>query len=116
MSTQPVPFVTPEEYLEAERLATFKSEYVSGQVWAMSGASRQHNTIAVNLTARLHTALRGGPCQVFGSDMRVFVLQNITYADPDLSVACGEQQYTDDAVDTLLNPTLLIEILSSSTA
>jgi Uma2 family endonuclease len=111
-----MPFVTPEEYLAAERAASFKSEYVSGQIWAMSGASRRHNAIAVNLVAALHAALRGGPCQVFGSDMRVFVPENVTYAYPDVTVVCGEQQYTDEAVDTLLNPVIIIEILSPSTA
>lgn len=116
MSTQPVPFVTPEEYLAAERIASFKSEYVSGQIWAMSGASREHNTIATNLIIALGTALRGSPCQVFGSDMRVFVAENFTYAYPDATLACGKQEYTDNVVDTLLNPTVIIEILSPSTA
>jgi Uma2 family endonuclease len=116
MSTQPVPYISPEEYLAAERTATFKSEYVSGQIWAMSGASRRHNVIAMNLSVALGTALRGSECQPFGSDMRVFVPDNTTFAYPDLSVVCGEQQYTDAAVDTLLNPTVLIEILSPSTA
>jgi Uma2 family endonuclease len=116
MSTQPVPYISPEEYLAAERTATFKSEYVSGQIWAMSGASRRHNVIALNLGGELREALRGSECQAFGSDMRVFVPDNMTFAYPDLSVVCGEQQYTDAAVDTLLNPTVLIEILSPSTA
>lgn len=116
MSTQPVPYVSPEEYLQAERLAPFKSEYVSGQVWAMSGASRAHNTIAVNLIASLHTALRGTPCQVFGSDMRVYVPENITYAYPDVTLVCGPQVYIDRHADTLANPTVLLEILSPSTA
>lgn len=116
MSAHPIPCVSPEEYLEAERAADFKSEYVSGQVWAMSGASRQHNIIATNLIVALGTAARGTPCQVFGSDMRVFVPDNLTYAYPDVSIVCGPQEYTDAAVDTLLNPTVLIEILSPSTA
>jgi len=116
MSTQPIPFVSPDEYLQAERLASVKSEYVSGQVWAMSGASRMHNAIATNLIIALGTALRGTPCQVYGSDMRVFVPDNVTYAYPDVSVVCGAQEYTDAVVDTLLNPIVLIEILSPSTA
>ncbi len=116
MSTQPVPYVTPEEYLEAERLAAFKSEYVSGQVWAMSGASRAHNTIASNLIIAIGTAIRGTDCQVFGSDMRVLVQENNTYAYPDITVVCGEQRYSDTLADTLTNPTALIEILSPSTA
>ena len=83
----------------------------------MSGASREHNAIATNLIAAPRAALRGGPCQVFGGDMRVFVPQNLTYAYPDVSVVCGQQQYTDEFyVDTLLNPTLLVNIQSPSTA
>ncbi len=116
MSTQPVPYVSPEEYLEAERLASFKSEYVSGQVWAMSGASRAHNTIASNLIIAIGTAIRGTGCQVFGSDMRVLVTESNTYAYPDITVVCGEQQYSDTLADTLTNPTVLIKILSPSTA
>jgi Uma2 family endonuclease len=111
-----MPFVTPEEYLEAERAADYKSEYVSGQIWAMSGASRVHNALATNLTASIATALRGTDCQTFGSDMRVYVAENRTYVYPDLSVVCGEQVYTDAHVDTLTNPTVIIEILSPSTA
>lgn len=116
MSTQPVPYVTPEEYLEAGRLAAFKSEYVSGQVWPRPSASRAHNTIASNLSGLLYAALRGTPCQVFGSDMRVLVQENNTYAYPDITVVCGEQRYSDTLADTLTNPTVLIEILSPSTA
>lgn len=116
MSTQAVPYVSPEEYLEAERHASTKSEYVSGQVWAMSGASRAHNTIASNLIITIGTAIRGTECQVFGSDMRVLVGENNTYAYPDISIVCGEQQYSDTLADTLTNPTVLIEILSPSTA
>ena len=86
MCTQPVPFGTPGDCLAAERAADFKSEYISGQIWAMSGASRVHNAIATNLIIALGIALRGGPCQVFGSDTRVFVPENVTFAYPDVTV------------------------------
>ncbi len=115
MSTQPVPFVTSEEYLRAERAAPSKSEYYSGQVWAMSGASREHTIITFNLTVAIGTLLRGSPCQGFGSDMRVAAAPML-YTYPDLSVVCGEQQFTDTHGDTLVNPTVLFEILSPSTA
>jgi len=116
MSTQPISFVTPEEYLQAERLASFKSEYVSGQIWAMSGASRAHNTLATNLIVALGTAVKRTSCQVFGSDMRVYVPENSTYAYPDISIVCGPQDYADGHGDTLTNPIVLFEILSPSTA
>ncbi len=115
MSTQPVPYVSPDDYLQSERAAAFKSEYYSGQVWAMSGVSREHDTIAVNLTALLRPALRGTPCRQFTSDMRVTVADTL-YTYPDLSVVCGEVRFIDAHVDTLTNPTVLIEILSPSTA
>lgn len=115
MSAQPVPYVTPEEYLRAERFAPFKSEYYSGQIWAMSGASREHNIIAFSLSLAVGNSLRGAPCQGFGSDMRVAVAP-LLYTYPDLSIVCGEQQFTDTHGDTLVNPTVLFEILSPSTA
>ncbi len=115
MSTQRIPYVTPEDYLEAERAAAFKSEYYSGQIWAMSGVSREHDAIAVNLTALLHAALRGTPCRQFTSDMRVAV-DDTLYTYPDLSIVCGEARFTDAHVDTVTNPTVLIEILSPATA
>ena len=115
MSTQPVPYVSPDDYLQSERAAAFKSEYYSGQVWAMSGVSREHDTIAVNLTALLRPALRGTPCRQFTSDMRVTVADTL-YTYPDLSIVCGEVRFIDAHVDTLTNPTVLIEILSPSTA
>ncbi len=114
MSTQPVPYVSPDDYLADERSAPFKSEYYSGQVWAMSGVSREHDAIAVNLTALLHTALRGTPCRGFTSAMRVAV-SDLLYTYPDLTIVCGEAHFRDPHVDTLTNPTVLIEILSPST-
>ncbi len=115
MSTHPIPYVSPEDYLQSERAAAFKSEYYSGQVWAMSGVSREHDAIAVNLTALLRPALRGTSCRQFTSDMRVAVADTL-YTYPDLTIVCGEPQFIDPRVDTLTNPTVLIEILSPSTA
>lgn len=116
MSAQPFPIVTPDEYLQAERAAMSKSEYVSGQIWAMSGASFEHNTIAFNLGGLLHTALKGKPCRGFGSDLRVFVGSNPSFFYPDLTIVCGEPQFTDAHVDTVINPQVVIEIASPSTA
>ncbi|HEY0969717.1 MAG TPA: Uma2 family endonuclease [Gemmatimonadales bacterium] len=108
-------FVTTEEYLALERAATEKSEYVNGQIHALSGASREHNLIATNLIREIATQLRGRPCEAYGSDMRVKVPATGMYSYPDLVVACGEPRFEDEHVDTLLDPTLLVEILSPST-
>jgi Uma2 family endonuclease len=117
MSSQPLVFLTPEEYLAAERKAERKSEYLNGEVFAMAGVSRWHSTISINLTSSLDVQLRTGPCQVNHSDMRVRVnpTGNYLYAYPDLSVVCGEPRFEDNQFDTLLNPKILIEILSPST-
>ncbi len=93
----------------------FKSEYYSGQVWAMSGVSREHDAIAFNLTVAIGNALRGTPCRGFTRDMRVAVADTF-YTYPDLTIVCGEAQFIDAYVDTLTNPTVLLEILSPSTA
>jgi len=108
-------FIRPEEYLAIERAADFKSEYISGEMVAMSGASVRHETIVVNLTSLLHNALRGKPCKPYGGSLRVRV-RSTSYLYPDLTVVCGEPQLLDDSFnDTLLNPTVVFEILSEST-
>lgn len=106
---------TPEEYLARERLAERKSEYRAGQIVAMSGASRAHNRITVNLSGALWQQLRSGPCEVYLADMRVRVRRTGLYTYPDVVVACGDIQFEDDQVDTLLNPVVVIEVLSPST-
>ena len=115
MSTQPKPFLTPEQYLEIERQAEFKSEYYQGEMFAMAGASRAHDLLAGNLFAAIHQQLRRRPCQIHSSDMRVRVSATGLYTYPDVSVVCGEPRFADKDVDTLLNPTFVAEILSPST-
>ena len=115
MSTVPVPTLTPEQYLEIERKAHFKSEYFRGEMFAMSGASRQHNRIATNLVGEARNRLRDRSCDVYGSDMRVRVSKTGLYTYPDLSITCDKPQFTDDQEDTLLTPKVLFEILSDST-
>jgi Uma2 family endonuclease len=115
MSRQIKPYVTPEEYLRLERQAEYKSEYVNGEIFAMSGASRKHNLVAGNIVAELNRQLRGKPCEVYPSDMRVKVTATGLYTYPDVVVVCGEPKFEDEYVDTLLNPTLLVEVLSQST-
>lgn len=115
MSTAEKRFITPEEYLAAERKATVKSEYVNGQVFAMAGASRKHNLIKLNTASELNRQLRDRPCETYQSDMRVKVSTTGLYTYPNVTVVCDEPQFEDAEVDTLLNPLLLIEVLSEST-
>lgn len=114
MSSAAVKRLSPSEYLAFERASRTKHEFVDGEVFAMAGGSAAHNLIAVNLASELRNALKDGPCRVFSSDMRVLCPTGLrTY--PDVSVCCGEPQYEDDQQDTLLNPLVVIEVLSPST-
>jgi Uma2 family endonuclease len=116
MTAQPKPFITEETYLEQERRSTTKHEYYNGAIYAMAGASEPHNLIALNIAAALHALLRGRTCRTYPSDMRVKVLRTGLNTYPDLSVVCGQSQFTDITKrDTLINPTVIIEILSPST-
>jgi Uma2 family endonuclease len=107
--------VSPEEYLAWERLAETKSEYLGGYVMALSGASRRHNYVTLNIAADLHQQLRDRPCDVFTVDMRVKISETGDYTYPDVVVACGDVQFEDAELDTLLTPTVVIEVLSPST-
>jgi len=115
MSTQPKSLLTPEQYLEIERKAECKSEYVNGEMFAMSGASEEHNLLTVNLTVILAPQVRARGCQLYVSDMRVRVPATGLYTYPDIIVACGQRQFADAKVDTVLNPKFLAEVLSPST-
>ena len=115
MSAQPQPRLTPEQYLAVERAAEFRSEYYNGVMYAMSGASYAHVLIATNWSGELRDALKKRPCTVAAVDLRVRVSKGGLYTYPDIIVVCGEPEFADDQKDTLLNPTLLIEILSPST-
>ena len=108
-------YVTAEQYLETERLSQDKHEYFAGEVFAMSGASLSHNIIFSNTIGSLSFKLKGKPCRPFGSDLRVHIPNNTLYTYPDISIICGKPETTDDHKDTVVNPTVLIEILSKST-
>ena len=107
--------LTPEEYLALERKATTKSEYLDGRMYAMSGASRAHNLITMNISSGLHAQLRERACEVYANDMRVKVSPTGLYTYPDVVVVCDEPRLEDSVSDTLLNPTVLVEVLSPST-
>lgn len=115
MSTNPTPLISEQEYLDRERKATFKSEYFRGETFAMGGAKRAHNLIVTNLIRVLSNAMLEGPCEVYPSDMRVQIEETGLYAYPDVVVVCDEPEFRDGQLDTLQNPTLLIEVASEST-
>jgi Uma2 family endonuclease len=115
VTTQPKHRLSPEEYLAIERKAAYKSEYYRGETYAMSGASREHNLITLNIGASLHRQLRQRPCEVYQSDMRVKVSPTGLYTYPDVIVVRGQPRFEDAHGDTLLSPTLIVEVLSEST-
>lgn len=106
---------SPGEYLAWEREQPTKHEYVDGAIVAMAGASFEHNTILANLLRSFGNALVDRPCRVLASDMRVKTPANGRYRYPDGSVACDPIKFEDNELDTLLNPVVLIEVLSDST-
>ena len=111
--------ISPEQYLEIDRAAQFRSEYYNGRMYAMSGGSFPHAVLIPNLARRLGNALEGRPCVVATTELRVRISPGGLYTYPDLVVICGEPRFADglenDAKDTLLNPTVIIEVLSPST-
>lgn len=115
MSPQPKTFITPEEYLEIERRAEYKSEYFTGEMFALSGETGPHNLIANRIGSALDQQTLDRPCLVYNSDMRVQVGATGLYTYPDVVALCGEPKYGDDTQDVLLNPSVIVEVLSPST-
>jgi Uma2 family endonuclease len=107
--------ITIEEYLQFEKATDIKHEYYRGEVFAMSGAKPRHNVIAKNLMRDIATALRGKPCQPYGSDMRINIPENTLFTYPDISIICGEVVPSGYDEDTATEPIVIIEILSEST-
>ena len=117
MSTLPAQtYLTPEAYLAWERKAPFKNEYIKGQIITMSGASFAHNRIVLDTAIELSNQLRGRDCEVFTGEVRVKTSLLVSYFYPDVGVVCGAPRFEDDVFDTLLNPIIVIEVLSPSTA
>lgn len=106
---------TPEEYLAWERTSELKHELFQGEVFAMAGASREHNLIVSNAIRVLGNALLDRPCEVYPSDLRVKIQATGLYTYPDASVVCGRPEFEDNVADTLLNPNVIFEVLSEST-
>ncbi len=107
--------ITPDEYLAMERDADFKSEYYNGEIFAMAGASRKHNLICGNVFAALHAQFKNRSCEAYTGDMRVRVSETGLYTYPDVLALCEPPLFDDEEKDTLLNPSLIIEVLSKST-
>ena len=112
--------LTPEEYIAFERKAPpdseiIRYEYLNGELIAMSGASREHNLITGNIFGELRNLLKGNGCETYASDMRVSSPATSSYFYPDVVVVCEEPRFEDDVFDILLNPILLVEVLSAST-
>ena len=113
-------YLTPEEYITLERKAvpdaeTVRREYVKGEIIAMSGASRAHNLITMNISTALHSRLKSRGCETYANEMRVSSPLTSSYFYPDIVVVCEEPQFEDDVFDTLLNPIVIVEVLSPTT-
>ncbi len=106
---------TAQEYLQLERAASYKSEYFHGEIFAMAGASTAHNRIARNIIAFLFPQVRGGGCEVLGSDMRIVLGDTQGFSYPDVVVVCGGFQALGPHSDNLTNPRVIVEVLSPST-
>lgn len=116
MPTHPKSLLTPEQYLEIERKAEYKSEYLAGEMFAMSGASRAHNYLTLDLAVILHPQVQQRGCRIFTGDIRIQVAHTGLCTYPDVIVVCGgEPQFAGAHVDTLLNPAFVAEALSPST-
>jgi Uma2 family endonuclease len=107
--------ISPQEYLQQERIAEFRSEYHEGHVFAMAGASRNHNRIVTNISSSLNVQLKSHPCNNYSNDMRISLQGGKRYVYPDVIVTCGREEFEDENRDSLLNPVVIIEALSSST-
>lgn len=115
MASEPKQRLTVQEYLAFERQSETKSEYLEGEVCAMTGASRKHILITGNVHGEIRAQLKGRDCEIYSNDMRIRTPTSSFYFYPDVAVACGEPKFEDSEFDTLLNPTLIVEVLSSST-
>jgi Uma2 family endonuclease len=116
--TQPAPYHshTFREYLQLEEFANVKHEYFNGEIYAMAGGTPEHAALSAAIIAALSSQLRGGGCRVFSSDLRVRVLATGLATYPDVTIVCGELQRDPEGPSTVVNPKLVVEVLSDSTA
>jgi Uma2 family endonuclease len=115
MGHRAIDHITPEAYLQMEKEAFEKHEYFDGEIYAMAGASLNHNYIVSSLIRKIGAFLEGKECDVFASDLRVTTPLFSSYMYPDVSITCGDIEMQADGFDTQTNPTVVIEVMSSST-
>ena len=115
MTAQPQKYYSAGEYLELERVADYKSEYYKGEIFAMAGAGHNHNRIVENLSIEIGSFFKGKSCRTYSSDQRIHIPNTGLYTYPDLIIVCDKNQYLDDKKDTILNPSVIIEVLPEST-
>ena len=115
MTPQPKRHITEEEYLEFDHSSALKHEYFNGAIYLMTGGTESHNLLAGNAYASLHGQLRRRPCRIYNSDQRIKVMATGLHTYPDVTVVCGQSLFTQRRRLTLVNPTMIIEVLSSST-
>jgi len=115
MSALPKKILTVAEYLAIEERAEFKSEFYRGEMFAMSGASEPHNRIKDNTIIEIGTRLKGGPCRTYSSDQRVHIEATGLYTYPDILVVCGPSEFAAEDRNSIINPRVIIEVLSPST-
>lgn len=115
MLAQPKNRITPQDYIRRERAAEFRSEYANGEIFEMAGTSRRHSRAAGNIFASIHAQIRGRNCEAHTNNMRTRITPE-RYTYPDIVIVCGKPEFEDRELDTLLNPTVIIEVLSGSAA
>jgi Uma2 family endonuclease len=115
MSAQPLPYYTIEQYAEMEENAPYKSEFIAGRIYAMSGGTPTHSFIAGNIGGEMRNLLRGQPCQVSNNDLRVGIMPLDVETYPDVTVVCGEPHVNPFDKNSVINPSVIFEVLSPST-
>ena len=115
LAKQKPQFYTAKEYLLLERGAVVRHEYLNGEIFEMAGANRRHNRISTNITRVIGNQILDRECSVYGSDMRIRIPATQTYTYPDVVALCGPEEFEDETEDNLLNPALIVEVLSKST-
>ncbi len=116
MATQPIIPLTEQDYLALEAAAEYKSEFVDGEIYAMSGGTPRHARLGALLTIALGLQLRGRDCRIFSSDLKIRAEKSHSYLYPDLSVICGPLERVEGTNDVIANPSVIFEVLSPSTA
>ncbi len=115
MSAQPLPYYTIEQYAALEESAPYKSEFIAGRIYAMSGGTPTHSAVAANISGEMRNLLRHGPCRVYNSDLRVGIMPLDLETYPDVTIVCGEPHLNPFDKNSIINPAVIFEVLSPST-